>query len=318
MGNQKKYDVACIGNMVTDILIRGVRDDVMDHVEDMTQGISLLTGGDALNEAIACSRLGLKTALVGNLGDDIFGEYVHGILKQEKICTEGISRLSDCQTAVNVALIGDGGKRCILTAPVTNMNRMELTEKGAAVLRKAGIISIGSLFISRSLSAEMVQRIYREAKENGTITVADTSFRDPTEWKDVDLYSWIRGLDYFLPSYEEGQLITGETETEAIVQRLLPCVRKAVVLKMGAQGCLACDVSGELCWIPAYSVKVVDTTGAGDNFVAGFLWGLSQGWDLVSCCRCGCATGGLSATAVGASGGVRSAEQVCEFMHNNN
>lgn len=310
----KKYDVVCLGVLVSDILIKGVRDDIMDCVEHMTESISLNTGGDALNEAVTCSRLGLKTALVGNLGADFFGDYIVNVLKKENISAEGITFFSDCQTAVNVALIGSEGKRCILTAPVTNMNRMELTEKGAAVLRETELICIGSLFVSRSLDAEMVQEIYRTAGETGAVTVADASFRDPTEWVDVDPYSWIDGVDYFLPSYEEGSRITGKKEPEDIARELLSHVKKAVILKLGAEGSLVCSHEGDMYRVPAFSVDVVDTTGAGDNFVAGFLWGLKQKLSLRECCLRATAVGGMATTGVGANGAVKSAEQMELFL----
>ncbi len=312
--SQKRFEVVCVGNMVTDILIKGVKDDVMDRVEMMTEGVRLHTGGDALNEAVTCSRLGLRTALVGNLGADFFGGYVEQVLMQENIHTEGISFFSDCPTAVNVALIGDGGKRCILTAPITNMNRMELTSRGMDVVKEAGIVCFGSLFISASLNAEMVQSIYREAQRSGALTVADVSFRDPTEWEDKNLYDWIDGVDYFVPSYEEGCRITGLDDPEAIVKALLPHVRRAVVLKVGKDGCIGCETDGELFRTPAYLVDAIDTTGAGDNFVAGFLWGLAKGHSLKECCACACAVGGLSTTAVGANGAIKNEAQVLEFM----
>jgi len=317
MGNScKKYDVVCFGIVVSDILIKGVRDNVMDYETDVAESVTLCTGGDALNEAMTCSRLGLRTALAGSLGDDFFGDYVLKSVQGAGVATEGIFRSKEFRTATNIALIGENGKRCILSAPNTNMDAMDkgLSDAALDVIRNSKIGCIGSLFVSKSLDVHTVQEIYRAAKEAGAIVVADATFPSAMDQTIDELYECIDGLDYFVPSYDEGSRMTGKTDPLEIAKDLLAHVNKAIVLKLGAEGCLVCSKEGDVLRIPAYRVDAIDTTGAGDNFVAGFLWGLSRNLPLEECCKAASATGAIATTQVGANGAVKSAAQVLEFM----
>ncbi len=126
----------------------------------------------------------------------------------------------------------------------------------------------------------------------------------------------LREADIFLPSLAEAEELTGRTEPADIAAALLDLGISTVALKMGEQGCYVRTVETEL-RLPAYSVEVVDGTGAGDAFVAGFLLGTLRGWDLEHTARLACAVGALCCTATGTTRGVRGLEETVKFLDEN-
>ena len=111
--------------------------------------------------------------------------------------------------------------------------------------------------------------------------------------------------------------MTGEAELEAIAQKFLDCGVKHVVIKTGKRGCYLATADGKRIGIPAVKgVKAIDTIGAGDNFVSGFISAILEGQDLVSCARFANATASVSVESIGATTGVTSREQVEERLEN--
>jgi len=120
-------------------------------------------------------------------------------------------------------------------------------------------------------------------------------------------------LDYFLPSIDEARLMTGQESPADIASFFLDQGVKTVRLKMGAEGCYLCNARISL-HIPAFKIGVVDTSGAGDAWISGFLSGVNNGWDLERAGRFGCAAGALCTGAIGTTTGLRNMEQVLDFM----
>ena len=171
---------------------------------------------------------------------------------------------------------------------------------------------MGSLFCSERLDAEALPEVLEAAKRVDATTIADfvPNLLDATA---ADLAGLFRMLDYIAPSMAEAGRLTGKSDPDEAVDALLGLGAKNVILKLGAQGALARNRSVSLS-VPAYRANVVDTTGAGDNFVAGFISGMLQRRSLSSCLELGSATAALSVQALGATGGVRDAAQVEQFL----
>ncbi len=118
------------------------------------------------------------------------------------------------------------------------------------------------------------------------------------------------------PVLPEGQALTGLDDPVEVAHALLERGVKTVGLKMGVDGCLVMSAEGQLLRLPAFQVDVVDATGAGDAFAAGFIAGVWQGWQLEKTARFANAVGALCVTGLGASGGVRSLSETLSFMEN--
>ena len=112
-------------------------------------------------------------------------------------------------------------------------------------------------------------------------------------------------------------MLSGKEDPNEIADIFLSMGVKTVVIKMGKDGCFIKDEKGEKYLIPTYDkVKAVDTTGAGDSFVAGFLTGHVNGWSLIQCGKFANAVGTHCVMAAGASTGIKSFEQITEFIKN--
>jgi sugar/nucleoside kinase (ribokinase family) len=120
-------------------------------------------------------------------------------------------------------------------------------------------------------------------------------------------------LDIFMPSIEEARAITGESDPDAILDRLSGHPIGILGVKLGAEGC-ALRVEGKAVRFPAYAVDVVDGSGAGDAFMAGLLYGVLQGWPITRSACFANATAAHCIQAIGCSAGVPSAEQVTRFL----
>lgn len=132
-----------------------------------------------------------------------------------------------------------------------------------------------------------------------------------------DIRDALQYLDFFIPSLAEAQELTGWMEAEAISEVFKDMGAKNIVIKMGAQGCYLNteDYSG---MTSGYCVEsVVDTTGCGDNFVAGFITGLVQDFPTYKCAQLANAAGAINATKLGSNGAVYSYEQLINFIRQN-
>ena len=157
----------------------------------------------------------------------------------------------------------------------------------------------------------------KKVKEMGKYTVLDTAWDSKGRWMNL-LKPCMKYIDLFIPSLEEAVMLSGKEEPEEIADVFLSMGVKTVVIKLGKKGCFIKDLKGEKHLIPTYTkIKAVDTTGAGDSFVAGFLTGLTKGWNLYECGKFANAVGTHCVMAAGASTGIKSFEETFMFIKNN-
>jgi sugar/nucleoside kinase (ribokinase family) len=159
---------------------------------------------------------------------------------------------------------------------------------------------------------EPTAEVVRRAREIGVITCLDTVWNSAIDPLPV-LDPCLPHLDYFLPSIDEAGLLTGLQSPADVAAFFLDKGVGVVGLKLGDEGCWIQDSQRRL-HVPAYEVAAVDTSGAGDAWVAGFLAGLLEGWDLEEAGRLGNAMGAMCVTAIGTTPGLRNMEDTLTFM----
>jgi sugar/nucleoside kinase (ribokinase family) len=157
------------------------------------------------------------------------------------------------------------------------------------------------------------EELFRRAKEYGAMTSADVTYDGRGAG-----FERIRGLlrytDYFMPSYAEAKHLSGETDPGRMADFFIrETGDKTVVIKLGGDGCFLRSGGRSICVRP-YAVDALDTTGAGDNFVAGFLTGLANGWETERCAEFANAVAGFSVQYLGATTDRMSMESVLDFM----
>lgn len=281
--------VTVIGAAIVDIYAGAVDKEIFKKGSVPGENIGMSCGGDALNEAVILSGLGNSTEIISLLGDDEAGGMVRDCLEKNKIDTRKITTNADIPTGTNIVLVDSDGERYFITNPESTLRKLS-KEHILPHLDDAGdIVSFASIFVSPKLTVSDMEEVFRQIKETpGRILVADmTTAKNAETIKDLEPI--LKYIDYIIPNEKEASILTGESDPVKSAESFIEHGANTVVIKCGKEGCIYKSVSEEG-HIPAYpGAKVIDTTGAGDSFVAGFIHGLSEGLSLQESCRYGCA-----------------------------
>ena len=297
-----------IGNSVMDVLASGVNEAVFTTGSLPVDDIKVSFGGDGLNEVMALAKLHQPAKLITKVGKDEAGSRIVDYLKRYEVDTSSLI-LDECSTSINIVLVDDKGERHFITNPEGSQRKLSLKDIPIDAIEEGSIVNLGSMFISNELSIQDMEVLFKELKQKNCIVTADM-----TKPKQGETLEDIKGLlpyvDYFFPNEEEIAMLTGVKDPLLNVMMLASAGAKCVVIKCGATGCIM-GYEGHMYHIPAYKeAKCVDTTGAGDCFVAGFLWALSEGFDAIDCAYYGCALGSCSIEKLGATEDVQNKEEM--------
>jgi len=188
--------------------------------------------------------------------------------------------------------------RAILTH-LGAISALRVNQVDRAVLRRARHVHVGAYFLLDALRPDL-PALYAQAHEMGLTTSLDTNW-DPSGGWDGGLAQLLPECDVFMPNEAEAQFIARRDDLDTALDALAVHV-PTLAVKLGAEGGLARQ--GEtIVRAPSLPVKVVDTTGAGDSFDAGFLYGYLNGWPLEKSLRLACACGSLSTRTAGGTTG---------------
>jgi sugar/nucleoside kinase (ribokinase family) len=299
-------DVVCLGQITADVVVTPVQSLPEKGKAIFVNDISLHNGGCACNTAVALGKLGIDTAVIGKIGRDAFGDFLIEVMKGAGLETSGMVRDPSVKTSTTAVLVSPDGERSFLHYFGGNATLSE-SDINYATIQEARILHVAAAFLVHGLDGEPMARMLARAREMGVTTCLDTGWDAEGRWMDL-LEPCLSHVDLFVPSIEEAQVLSGKTEPREIADVFQRYGIQTVVLKQGDRGCYARSTEGEFT-VPAFPVeRVVDTLGAGDSFVAGFLAGMVNGWGLQRSCRLANAVGACCVSARGASG-VKSLEE---------
>lgn len=302
----------CVGQLAADILVRPV--DRLDFARDTVRVelIELKNGGDCLNVAIALSRLGCPVGFVGKVGEDHWGEFLTSVIERAGIDHRGLRRTREAGTCTVLVAINSQGERTFFYHGGAN-DLFRPEDVDSALVAEASAVYVGGTYLLPLFDGEGAASLFRSARVRGKLTAMDVTWDTRGRWLSV-IEPCLPHLDWFLPSVKEAARITGREKPEDMAAFLRERGVANVVIKLGEQGCLVLPAGGQGFRVEAFPVRVVDTTGAGDSFVAGFLTGLLRGWEPRRCARLACAVAALNIQAVGATAGVPTFDEACQFM----
>lgn len=304
--------ILCLGILVADVVGRPLRAVPDPGRLVLVDEMSLHTGGCAINAATALARLDLPVEVIGKIGSDPFGDFVLNALKERRIGTRGVKRDAEVGTSATMVMVAPDGERRFVHYIGANA-RLTLTDVDLQMLTGASILYVGGSLVLPGMDGEPTAGLLRKARAAGVTTFLDTVWDDTGRWMKI-LKPCLPHVDYFVPSLAEARALTGLDDPAQVGRTLLDCGVRTVALKMGADGCLVMDGTGQSIRLPAFEVEVVDATGAGDAFDAGFIAGVYQGWPLERTSRFANAVGALCVTGLGATGGVGSLKETLDFM----
>jgi len=287
--------------------------DVMPERGKLTlvDRMELHGGGCANSTGIGLAKIGVKTAVIGKVGDDGFGDFVIGNLTRNKVDCTGVVRDKDAATSSTMVLVHGDGERSFIHYIGANGTLTE-ADVDFGVVKSSKILHIAGSFLLPGFDGEPTARVLKKAKELGVTTSLDTAWDSRGNWMKL-LAPCLPYVDYAVPSIEEARMVTGKHEPEDVAAVLLDYGVGTAALKMGAKGCYIRSKDIEL-HIPIYKVDVVDALGAGDAFAAGFLAGLVNGWDLERTGKFANATGAFCVTALGATTGIKDRKTIEDFI----
>lgn len=305
--NDKKYDLLCIGTALVDSIIRGFDSVPISASGFVAQSASLHVGGEAVNEAITASRLGLRTAIFASVGEDGAGAMVLSALRENGVDTGLLIRSQEHPTPITTMFVNADGTRKSIT---NGAHRYGFhPERFAQQIHCTKAISLGSLFRAPFHDPTVLRGVLDAAKQAGATVYADTKLPNFTRLTLEDLRDSLPDVDYIFPNEDEARYYSGRTEPEEMADVFLSYGIKHVVIKLGAKGCLFKSRTQTL-YSPAYPISAVDATGAGDSFLAGFASRIQLGEPVENALRFANACGALCTSCVGAVGGIQSRAQV--------
>lgn len=310
------YDVTCVGILVADAIARTVDGLPESGKLQLIDKIELFTGGCATSAAIDMAKLGLNVAIIGKIGNDGFGKFMSTALKDEKVNVEGLRADDAIGTSASIVTVDPNGERSFLHYLGANAE-FGVDDIDYNIINDSQIVFVAGTMLMPKFDGAQCADFLKKAKDMGKYTVLDTAWDSKGRWMNV-LEPCMKYIDLFIPSIEEAAMLSGKEEPEEIADVFLSMGIKTAVIKLGKKGCFIKNLDGEKHLIPTYTkIKAVDTTGAGDSFVAGFLTGLTKGWNLYECGKFANAVGTHCVMAAGASTGIKSLEETLKFMGNN-
>ncbi|MCC8180363.1 MAG: carbohydrate kinase family protein [Planctomycetes bacterium] len=306
------FDQVCIGMAVNDILITGVDGFSVSDVSVFAEDIVSLAGGDAVNQAVNMAAMGFKVGLLALVGDDPQGKSVVNYCAEKGVDTGGVAVSGDYSTSTTIGLIRKSGERTFIVKRPAASNRLSLSDIELDRIRDGvKVVAIGSLFTSEGLDNAALSAIFKQAKSVNAITVADLVM-DLDDWTLDDIGGALAHLDYIAPSRSEAEFYTGKISLPEIASVFKRYGVKNVIVKLGADGVYG-NIDDREYHVGAMADAVVDTTGAGDSFMAGFMAGLQDNVSPELCLRLGCAASAISIQRVGATGAIHSRQQVYDY-----
>lgn len=295
------YDVLCTGLTCCDLIFPGLEAFPVPGREMASRDFLIKPGG-AANTPVALAKLGMKTIFATVIGNDYLGRVVFELLEKTGIDMSAIGYGSQYRTNVS-AVLSIGNERCFATYFANNDDTMQIRqiEKYAPECRHI------HTYIHDCLSMPLMEI----AKRNNRTVSLDTAWDESIRLEDIK--DIISGCDIFLTNEVEACSITGAGTAEEAMDRLGKYAG-IVAVKLGGKGSIV--KSGErVIRVPAIEeVEVLDTTGAGDLYGAGFVYGFLNGWDLEKTARFASASGSLAVTFYGGINDAYSKERVMQFF----
>ncbi|NUU05181.1 carbohydrate kinase family protein [Leifsonia sp. C5G2] len=272
MSASRTVDVLVVGDANPDLLLTGDTVPRFGQAEQLLDSADLLLGGSAAIVAHGLARLGVRTALAAVVGDDPFGAFVLERLREGGVDVSAVETSASLPTGISVVL-SEPHDRAILTLPGTIPALTAEAVLAAVDRMRPRHVHVASYFLQPGLASELPGVLDGLADRGVTVSL-DTNWDPAEKW--TGLEEVLRRVDVFLPNGEEalaiGSAVAGRRQTDrdeaASTLSLLGC---RVVVKAGAEGGIVFAGGERVAAAPGLVLDVVDTTGAGDSFDAGYL-----------------------------------------------
>ncbi|EIT83992.1 ribokinase [Fictibacillus macauensis ZFHKF-1] len=246
-------------------------------------------GGKGANQAVAAARLGADVKMVGAVGNDTFGKDLLRTLEKEKIDVSAVEEVDGASGTATI-LVSQGDNSIIVVPGANEQVTPDFVERHKDAIKDSDYV-----LLQLEIPVESVEKAVQIAKENDVKVILNPA---PIQKLSDAL---LANVDYLTPNEHELELLVEGRDKKAILEK--------VIVTKGSEGLIYYE-DGQEVSVPAFSVEVKDTTGAGDTFNGAFATALSEGKSLKEACLFGNAAGALSTTKLGAQAGMPKKEAV--------
>jgi sugar/nucleoside kinase (ribokinase family) len=306
--------VTCVGVHILDILGRPVSEIPPGQHSVLIEEIRVTAAGTAAGTSVDLAKLGGGVRNVGAIGDDVLGDFVLRLLDDYGVDTRLITRFESTRTSATMLPIRPNGERPALHMQGANgdFTAAHLTADQLSAITGAALVHLGGIDAMTNLDPGSVGEWAASAKKNGALITMDVLRNGDSRTLEA-LEPILRHTDWFCPNDEQLQTLTGENDIGKAARRVLAMGAGGIAVTQGEKGCRLID--GEIdVTLPALDVRVVDTTGCGDGFDAGFITGLLAGLSPVQSGWVGTVCGSLVATGLGSDAGIVDLDQVASIL----
>ena len=295
---KKRFSI--IGAAHLDALVEGFDESQLRLGSVPVEQIRLGYGGDALNEVVTLARLGGEADLISKVGADSAGDMVLSFCGASGLPTAHIARENNLSTSMNIVLIDHTGERRFITDPKSSLRALQLSDVLPHLDVLAPVVCFASLFVFPRFRADELETLFSAIKKKGCLLAADMTKRKNGE-KLADFARVWPHLDIVFANAEEAGLLCESNEVPAMAQEFREAGVGCILIKTGARGCYVASDAFTGAVPGCMSRACVDTTGAGDNFAAAFLFARAAGRTVPDCARFANAVASICVEHLGAT-----------------
>ena len=307
-------DVLCAGIIVADHVSSPISHLPAPGELVLADQLLLTIGGCAANVAVDLVKLGVRAAVVGRVGGDVFGRVVADMLRDRQVDVSALQVTPDMDTSQTMIVNVMGqDRRFIHTFGANGAFRAAdiLPERVA----KCRVLYLGGYLLMAGVLQEELISVFAAARRSGVKTILDVVTPGPADYL-PRLQQLLPHVDVFLPNNHEAELILGEKDVLRQAETFHRLGAGTVVITRGDAGSVLVGPEVRL-RADAYRVPFVDGTGGGDAFAAGYIDGLLRGLDAEGCLRVGSAVGASCVRAIGTTTGVFTRPELEAFVRAN-
>ena len=311
--NSQKKKVLCLGIANADTYAKPIDKIPKWNTLETFSDLKFYPGGCAINAAINIKSLGMCSGVAAAVGQDIHGKYIIDQLKKKKINTNNIV-LKKTNTAYTFAMISSTGKRRYLTNWGAN-DFFTADDVNYENLKSYDLIHLCGTFAMKLFDGKETTKVLKNLKKNNLLISLDTIYNDKVNCLSL-IESAFPYLDVFFPSYEELNLITGQSSIKKNIDFLKSTKIPIVGIKMGKEGSVFISYNKAYLCKP-FKVPVTDTSGAGDAFMSGLIYSILHQMNAKDSLIFATACAAYNIQSMGAAGNVPRASIIKGYIKKN-
>ncbi len=304
-GEKRPFDVVVVGELNVDLILNRIESFPEMGKEKLAKDMTLTLGSSSAIFAANIAALGARTAFLGMIGEDDFGNLVIRSLQEKGVHTDWIIRTAEHRTGITVVL-NFGNDRAMVTYPGA-MAAFRVEDIDFDIFHQAKHLHFSSYFLQPGMQPGL-PKLLQGARQAGMTTSLDIQW-DPAEEWNFDAEAILPFVDVFLPNEAEVLALTG-AQNAIEGGRKLARVGNIVVVKQGIRGATVIHGDTVIHHNGFRNEEVVDAIGAGDSFNAGFIHQFIQGHSLERCLTVANLMGAINTTAAGGTGAFTSPEAI--------